>query len=315
MTDRWKRALLAGLLCLALAFSATTLARADFGDYSGDSDYGGSDSSYDSSSDSGYSSGDSGYSSYSYSSGGSYSGDSDGGSLGFWALAVAIVLAVVLVQTLRSRGKNMNRNRPVAPGAQRTADSRLRPLAEYSALDGAFDGAALSEKLSNLYVQMQNAWTARDIEPVRPWFTDALWSQMDRQVQFLREKGRTNYVERIAVLGVDLRGFFQADGDDHLIAELRTRIVDYTLDDKTGKLVSGDQRREKFMTYEWELVRPTGTATRAEGEMTVINCPNCGAPVSMNQSAKCPYCGSVIELQAHDWALSAIRGIAQRTGN
>lgn len=67
------------------------------------------------------------------------------------------------------------------------------------------------------------------------------------------------------------------------------------------------------MTYEWELTRASGRTTGAAEEMTVVNCPNCGAPLSINATAKCPYCDSVVTVDAHDWAISAIRGIAQRT--
>jgi len=47
--------------------------------------------------------------------------------------------------------------------------------------------------------------------------------------------------------------------------------------------------------------------------MQTVNCPNCGAPVEINASAKCPYCGSVITLEEHDFALNAIRAISQQT--
>ena len=105
----------------------------------------------------------------------------------------------------------------------------------------------------------------------------------------------------------------QEGGNDVLVARLKTRIVDYTLDDATGSLVSGDRNKEKFMTYEWDLVRPTGTKTEAGGNMQTVSCPHCGAPLEINASAKCPYCGSVITLEEHGFALNAIRAISQET--
>ena len=68
------------------------------------------------------------------------------------------------------------------------------------------------------------------------------------------------------------------------------------------------------MTYEWDLLRPTGTKTdAASGETKRITCPGCGAPLSINTTAKCPYCGRVVTLDEHDWALCAIKGISQTT--
>lgn len=290
-------------LCLCLFPVATS---ADFGDFSGDSDYGSDWSSSDWSSDS--SSWDSGSS---WSSSDSYSTSSDGDSDAGFLPTVIVFAVIVLIGVVMSRSKTKNKSVP--EGATRTAQESLRPMNEYVQLDPKFDATAFGEKLGNLYVQMQNCWQAKNIESVRPYFTDALYQQMDRQLDALCRNGYTNYVERISVLGVNLRGFRQSDGEDHIIAELRTRIVDYTLNDKTGELVKGDKKKEKFLTYEWELTRASGRTTGAAEEMTVVNCPNCGAPLSINATAKCPYCDSVVTVDAHDWAISAIRGIAQRT--
>lgn len=295
--------ILALSLCLCLFPVATS---ADFGDFSGDSDYGSDWSSSDWSSDS--SSWDSGSS---WSSSDSYSTSSDGDSDAGFLPTVIVFAVIVLIGVVMSRSKTKNKSVP--EGATRTAQESLRPMNEYVQLDPKFDATAFGEKLGNLYVQMQNCWQAKNIESVRPYFTDALYQQMDRQLDALRRNGYTNYVERISVLGVNLRGFRQSDGEDHIIAELRTRIVDYTLNDKTGELVKGDKKKEKFLTYEWELTRASGRTTGAAEEMTVVNCPNCGAPLSINATAKCPYCDSVVTVDAHDWAISAIRGIVQRT--
>ena len=183
------------------------------------------------------------------------------------------------------------------------ANRKLKPMSEYTQLDEAFDETELTSKLSNLYVQMQDCWQKKDISPIRPYCTDAFFTQMDNQLQRKKQKAQTNYVERIAVLSVDLRGWCQEGGNDVLVARLKTRIVDYTLDDATGSLVSGDRNKEKFMTYEWDLVRPTGTKTEAGGNMQTVSCPHCGAPLEINASAKCPYCGSVITLEEHGFAL------------
>jgi rubrerythrin len=71
------------------------------------------------------------------------------------------------------------------------------------------------------------------------------------------------------------------------------------------------------MTYEWTLSRSKGMKTperAAGGGTATIQCPNCGAPLEINQSAQCPYCGSVINAEAYDWVISAVRGLSQRTG-
>lgn len=281
-------------------------AGADFGGFSGDSDYGGG---WDSGSDWSSSSWDSDYSSGSY-----YDDDSDvsGIDIGIsLAVMAAIVVLGLIFDVSEKRKKKKQQNKP--QGAQRTPDSRLQPLGDLAVTDPSFDANAMQEKISNLYVQMQNCWTDKNIESLRPYFTDALFTQMERQLNGLKNQGLTNYVDRIAVLGVNLRGFYRQGDKEHLIVELRTRIVDYTVQDSNNKLVSGDRNREKFMTYEWDMCRTAGSVTSKEGVMHSVSCPGCGAPLSINTTAKCPYCGRVVTLDEHDWALCAIKGIAQST--
>ncbi len=305
---KWTAKILVFVLCILL-MALPAFAGADFGDFSGDSDYGGS---WDSGSDWSSSSWDSDYSSGSY-----YDDDSDvsGIDIGIsLAVMAAIVVLSLIFDVSEKRKKKKQHGAQGRPqGAQRTPDSRLQPLGDLAVTDPSFDANAMQEKISNLYVQMQNCWTDKNIESLRPYFTDAFFTQMERQLNGLKSRGLTNHADRIAVLGVNLRGFYKQGGDEHLIVELRTRIVDYTVQDSDKKLVSGDRNREKFMTYEWDMCRAEGSVTTREGAMQSVSCPGCGAPLSINTTAKCPYCGRVVTLDEHDWALCAIKGISQTT--
>lgn len=317
MKQRFLSLLLASCLCMMLGLAV----RADFGSFSGDADYGGS-----------YDFGDSYDYDYDYDYGSGYGGsyyyidDSDISlSPTMVIVVVVIVIGYLVIRAKISSGGSgsgmsaaeaakKRREAAVNPGAARTEDSKLKPIAEYTALDASFDEAEFREKLSNLYVQMQNGWTDRNIDSLRPYFTDALFTQMERQIDQMKKAGRTNHVERITVLGVTLRGFFQQGGEDHMIAELHTRIVDYTVNDSDGSIVSGSDTVEKFMTYEWELTRTTGSTTAQTSGTETVVCPNCGAPVDINASARCEYCDTVLRQETHDWAICAIKGISQISG-
>lgn len=277
----------------------------DFGDFSGDSDFGGG---WDSGGDWDSGGWDSGGwdDDYSY-SGGSSSGSLDIGSLGF---IIIIVIVVIIISSSRSSGSSSRGSQTPYRAPQQT---NLRNINDYQQIDPSFAPSEFKEKLSNLYVRFQNQWQAKDLSPLRPYLTDAYFSQMDRQLNNYRLNRQTNCIERIAVLSVELLGWKQESGMDVMVARINTRIVDYVKDDRTGNIIRGSNTREKFMTYEWSLVRSTGVQTSRSTGTTSQTCPYCGANVDINQSAVCEYCGSVLHTDTFDWAVSNIRAISQRT--
>ena len=297
----WKWTLMA-LVLAALLFSGVSLA--DTGDFAGSFDYGGSDwgsSDWDSGSDWGTDM------AVGMLVGSALSND-DGG-LPLWVI-VLIIVFLIFGSKKKKKGGGSRRNVPA--GAQPTDQATLRPRTEYTALDPGFREADFTDKISNLYVRMQNAWEAKAFEPMRPHMTDNLYNQFSRQLESYQKNNRTNRVENIAVLGVTLMGFRQDAENDTIVARLRTRITDYTVDDQTGTVLSGDPDGALFMEYEWSLVRAKGTVTEAQEGLKKSFCPNCGAPVELNRSAKCEYCGTILSAAAQDWAIAVIKGISRQ---
>lgn len=314
-----RRKITALLLVLVLAFGAFTIsALADAGSFSGSSDYGGGGSDWGGSSDWG-SSWDNDYD-YDYGSSYYYGGssrDDGGGGGGSWGVAIVIVIIILVIGTKLFFKSGSGGGQAGVP-VQNQPPANLRPISELKRQDPGFSEDAIKEKISNLYVRMQNAWQDKDFEPMRPYMTDALYSQFDRQLQDIIRAETTNYVERISVLGVTLEGWTEDAAHQTLSALVNTRIVDYTVDDNTGKVMSGSKTAEKFMCYRWSLIRSAGVTTPEAGkdgeDASTLNCPNCGAPLDVNHTARCPYCDSIITSNEYDWSISAIAGISQRTG-
>ena len=314
-----KKKILAVLLAISLLGLGTfsLIGHADFGDFAGDNDYGdwggnddwgnddwGWDSNDDYDSNGGFV----------YVPGGSSGGSGGGSTVGSIVMALIIVAVIVFFVLRRRGGSSANpNNKPVAPGAQATDPSTLKPMSEYLTLDPTFSESEMREKISNLYVQFQDAWHAKDLTPLRPYLSDAYFAQSDRQLDTYRRNHQTSYIDRISVMDVSLSGFKQSEGKDYIYARLKTRITNYVLDDNTGNLVRGSKTAEKFMEYEWEMVRSSGKTTVGASGTVVQNCPNCGAAVNINRTAQCEYCGSIITVDSFDWVVNGIKGLSQRT--
>jgi len=230
-----------------------------------------------------------------------------GGNL--FTVVIIVIVVITILRYMRSGGQQGG-GQNVYTAAQE--DPGL-PLDTLKQKDPNFNEQALLEKVGNQYIQMQNAWQNKDWEPMRAIMTDALYNQMARQLQTLIDAKQTNFVERIAVLESRTVRYAVEGDNDVLVVRLSTRITDYTQDDRTGAIVNGSMTRELFMVYDWKLIRQKDMKTLNQPSVSKISCPNCGAPLDINHSGKCPYCGTVVTVKDHDWALSVIKGISQRT--
>ena len=103
-------------------------------------------------------------------------------------ILIVLIIAYAMFKPSR-KGTKGGKNGSVSWSA--AANRKLKPLSEYRQMDEAFDETELTSKLSNLYVQMQDCWQKKDISSIRPYCTDAFYTQMDNQLQRKKQQGQT----------------------------------------------------------------------------------------------------------------------------
>lgn len=283
--------------------------KADAGDFGGDADFGGDydyddydyDYDYDNDNDSGNSKR-------------SRSGEATPGS-SVILLGVIVLIYIIYSVNKKQKQKRDKENDNNDPFGRAMGTSSLKPISEYLAEDPSFSVTAFNEKVSNTYIRLQNAWQKKDLEEIRPFLSDTLYAQFDRQLDYYRQNRYTNVVEKIAVLDVSISGWMKEANCDVMIVGVKTRITDYVINDENRTVIRGNPQSEKFMEYEWIMRRTSGMKTAVSRGTTAQNCPNCGAPIDINKTAKCPYCDSIITSEKYDWVLDSIKGISQRTVN
>lgn len=145
----------------------------------------------------------------------------------FWLLAIlACIIVIIIGVALSSLKDSIKRTieyhrkpQKKKPEPEKEDDAnKLHPIGDYLNVDSGFSPADFKEKLSNLYIRMQEDWQNKDISELRPYMTDAFYAQMKRQLDQLRKDGQTNIVRRPAVLGTTLLGWRQDGGKDIIIA-------------------------------------------------------------------------------------------------
>lgn len=125
-------------------------------------------------------------------------------------------------------------------------------------MDSAFDPVRLSDMASEVFFQMQSAWMARDMAPVRRFMTPEMYEQMQKECDRLRMERHINRLENIAVRSMAVTEAWQESGQDFVTVRVLASLLDYTVEESSNQLVSGNRTEPaKFEEY-WTFARPVG---------------------------------------------------------
>jgi predicted lipid-binding transport protein (Tim44 family) len=227
---------------------------------------------------------------------------------------IVLVILVILVLANRRKAKKQSTdtsyiNRTVNQQAENefTFDNSAMVAAQIQEIDPNFSSDKFIGFAREVFMKIQEAWTAKDWRPIRPFESETLFNQHKQQLdEYIRLK-KTNVVEKIAIKHCSLNSF-QQDGDKEVLKVYLNAVMrDYVIDDETKKVLESDPNRDWYMKYEMVFNRKAGVKTDpGKKGNTITNCPNCGAPTEVTSSGQCAYCGSVITNGEHDWVLTDI---------
>lgn len=231
--------------------------------------------------------------------------------IGLPVLIIIIIIAVV-VYLKKKKGGGASEV-PASPPAQVVKDPAYlrQALKELKERDPNFSEDLFISRTNNMFIQLQEAWQAKEWKKVRPFESDELFNMHARQLQEFIDSKTTNVVDDIAILRSEISDYHDNRDTESLDVYMRVRYKDYITDDNTGKVIEGDPNLEIFMEYELVMSRKKGVATRLVESTVVSTCPNCGANVSINASGECEYCGSVVSNGDFDWVLTRLDVLSQ----
>ncbi len=133
-----------------------------------------------------------------------------------------------------------------------------RGLAHVRQMDPRFDEVGFKEWCSDTFFRIQAAWMHRDLEKLRPLLTEEMREVFRKQIEDLRAKRQINKLENITVRSIELTEAWQEQGQDYITVRYLANLLDYTVDEASGKIVSGsDSEPVKFEEF-WTWVRPVG---------------------------------------------------------
>jgi predicted lipid-binding transport protein (Tim44 family) len=260
--------------------------------------------------------------------GGGFGGDDFGGGLwSLWPLlflghgsgfgGLFVFLIILWAINRRSRAANMGflAGTPdsgvqptmlATPMPSRTFDPSTveNGLTAIKQRDPNFDERAFLDRAQTAFFKLQQAWNARDQDIARDVMSDALYERHKMQTDQLIAAHQTDVLENIVIGSariVDVRAGMPFDS---IVVAMTASMTDYTIDDRTKQVVSGDRYQQTFTEY-WTFIRRSDAKSVVGATALASTCPNCGAPLHLN-NGKCDYCGAYSRTTSADWVVDTI---------
>jgi predicted lipid-binding transport protein (Tim44 family) len=134
-------------------------------------------------------------------------------------------------------------------------------LRHIRAMDPAFDEKRFKDQAEDLFFKIQGGWTRRDLSGIRSFLSAQMYEVFKEQIDRLIADQEVNRLENIAVREVEIVEAGQDRGEEYITVRFYANLLDYTVHEKTGKVVAGSSSDPvKFVEY-WTLTRNVGEKT------------------------------------------------------
>ena len=148
---------------------------------------------------------------------------------------------------------------PPPPAAEPVVSSLDEGLDLIRIGDPDFDPAYFIEVASDVFFKVQAGWMRRDISSYRHLLGEQLASEYAAKFSEMEAKGELNKLENISIRNVEVVAAGSENGEDFVTVLFTANLLDYTVDDNSGDLISGSMTEPVKFAEEWSWARPLGT--------------------------------------------------------
>lgn len=125
-------------------------------------------------------------------------------------------------------------------------------------MDPSFDEQRFKDQCLDNFFKVQGAFANRDMLVIRALLTNEMFGILQGDAGEMKQKRQINRLENIAVRSVDMTEIWQESGKDFITVRYYANLLDYTVDEDSGQVVSGSKTEPvKFEEY-WTFTRPVG---------------------------------------------------------
>jgi predicted lipid-binding transport protein (Tim44 family) len=125
-------------------------------------------------------------------------------------------------------------------------------------MDLNFDPNQFLKTAQDTFFKVQGAWNKQDTATLNALCGAELMKTWEQEIEKLRTHGQQNKMENIALRHSEIIEAWTENGEDYITVRLLANLLDYTVDAKSGALVTGSDSEPVAFEEYWTFTRPVG---------------------------------------------------------
>jgi predicted lipid-binding transport protein (Tim44 family) len=126
------------------------------------------------------------------------------------------------------------------------------------AMDPNFDSTRFLKSAQDVFFKVQGAWNRDDTATLSSLCGPELMREWEQELDSMRARGQKNRMENIALSSSEITEAWTESGQDYITVRLRANLLDYTVDAKSGDVISGSNSETIEFEEYWTFTRPVG---------------------------------------------------------
>lgn len=227
-------------------------------------------------------------------------------------LTIMVIIGYVIWKKMNDGDSSTRKAIDKAETERRTSVSATAVDGWVNALkakDANFDLMKFFDRTRREFLELQDAWFKRNLEPVRKYLSDATFQRLVTQSRLMELMGVRDAIADPKVLDLQIIGLEQNESFDTIHIRVTASLCDddapAEFTDEQALALARKKKPEQFVEV-WTFVRKPGVVTKVEGDVSQGKCPNCGADFAGGAANTCEFCGAIVNSGTYDWVLAEI---------
>lgn len=175
-------------------------------------------------------------------------------------------------------------------------------LEDFKNIDTTFNEAMFLTKINNIFIKLFTAIMMDKLDEVDHFISDDVRLYANNILNSAKSNGCRQMYDELNVKDSKIVDVIVNEDVYQLKVFLQSRYMDYIINLSNGNVISGDDSSRIEVNYNLTFTKRINTKVAN----SIRRCPSCNAPLSVNTSGLCDYCGSTYNQEEFDWVLTKL---------